>query len=477
MKLYKILLFTILALAVINCKNDDDRVSLADADSDSIIDLEDNCPNSPNTAQEDSDGDGIGDVCDDDVDGDGVPNTADNCPDISNPDQADDDNDGIGNVCDDGTSYVPIAPCDNGFAGPYPCNGYDLMTYFSLDDLNATSGNDSWGWTDPIDGKEYAIIGLNNGTAFIDITNPANAVFLGKLPTATTNSPWRDIKVYNNYAYIVSEASNHGLQTFDLTRLRDVSSPPQTFTADNHLTDMGSCHNIVINEAIGFAYAVGCNTFSGGAHFIDLSNPALPVSAGGYAADGYTHDAQVITYNGPDTDHTGKEIYLGSNENEIVIVDVTDKTNPTHIAAISYPNFGYVHQGWFTEDQRYFLLGDEVDELSSGFNTRTIIFNLSDLDNPQFVSSYEGPTAAIDHNGYIKDNRYYQSNYSRGMTVLDASNAGGGTLTETGFFDTYPENNSANFDGVWSLYPFFDSGNIVISDINRGLFIVRESGN
>ena len=127
MKLYKILLFTILALAVINCKNDDDRISLADADSDSIIDLEDNCPNTPNTAQVDSDEDGIGDVCDEDVDGDGVPNSADNCPDISNPDQADDDNDGIGNVCDDGSSYVPLAPCDNGFAGPYPCNGYDLM--------------------------------------------------------------------------------------------------------------------------------------------------------------------------------------------------------------------------------------------------------------------------------------------------------------------------------------------------------------
>ena len=87
-------------------------------------------------------------------------------------------------------------PCDNGLAGNFPCSGYDLMGQFDLNDLNAGSGNDSWGWTDPLDGKEYAIVGLNNGTAFIDISQPANPVYLGKLPTHTTNSLWRDIKVY-----------------------------------------------------------------------------------------------------------------------------------------------------------------------------------------------------------------------------------------------------------------------------------------
>jgi len=97
-------------------------------------------------------------------------------------------------------------PCQNGFAGSFPCEGYDLLDSLSLNDLDADAGNDSWGWTDPETGVEYALIGLNNGTAFIDISNPTNVIFVGKLPTHTTNSAWRDVKVYGNYAFIVSEA-------------------------------------------------------------------------------------------------------------------------------------------------------------------------------------------------------------------------------------------------------------------------------
>ncbi len=86
-------------------------------------------------------------------------------------------------------------PCENGFAGIYPCNDYDLMSHITLSEMSAGAGNDSWGWTDSTNGKEYAIIGLNNGTAFIDISDPVNPVYLGKLPTATSNSSWRDVKV------------------------------------------------------------------------------------------------------------------------------------------------------------------------------------------------------------------------------------------------------------------------------------------
>ena len=115
-------------------------------------------------------------------------------------------------------------PCENGMAGVYPCLGYDLLSRISLEELGSLSGNDNWGWTDPETGKEYVISGLDDGTAFIDISNPEEPFFLGKLLTATENSSWRDIKVYKNHAFIVSEATDHGMQIFDLTQLRDVFS-------------------------------------------------------------------------------------------------------------------------------------------------------------------------------------------------------------------------------------------------------------
>jgi choice-of-anchor B domain-containing protein len=266
------------------------------------------------------------------------------------------------------------------------------------------------------------------------------------------------------------------MQVFDLTRLRNVANVPEVFTADAHYTGFGSAHNMVINEANGYAYAVGTGTFSGGPHFVDISDPLNPVAAGGYAADAYSHDAQVVTYNGPDTDYTGKEILIGSNVNEVVIVDVTDKANPTRISTINYANIGYTHQGWFTEDMRYFILGDELDERNFGINTRNIVFNFSDLDNPTFHMDYIGPTTAIDHNGYVKDNLFFLANYSAGVRMIDIANIGSSTMTEVGFFDTNPLNDNASFNGVWNVYPFFASGNIILSDINRGFFIIRKSG-
>ncbi|WP_103069134.1 choice-of-anchor B family protein [Aquimarina sediminis] len=372
--------------------------------------------------------------------------------------------------------------CKNGIArGTYLCNGYDFVSRITLADMRASSGNDSWGWTDKSTGKEYALIGLNNGTAFIDLSTPDNPIYLGKLPTATVSSSWRDVKVYRDHAFIVSEATNHGMQVFDLTRLRNISNPPQTFDADVHFTDFGSAHNIVINEDSGFAYAVGTSrsgTFQGGPVFVNIQDPKDPILVGGFLSSGesaYSHDAQAINYQGPDTDYIGREILIGSNEIEIVIADITDKNNPTTISTIKYPDVGYTHQGWFTEDMQYFVLGDETDEQKVGFNTRTIIFDFKDLDNPKLHMIYNGTTPAIDHNGYVKGNLLYLANYSAGIRVLDISDIGNKNITEIGFFDSYPSNNSASFNGAWNVYPYFESGNIVISDIERGFLLVRKS--
>ncbi len=367
--------------------------------------------------------------------------------------------------------FIFPAPCDGGLAGGiYPCNKVDLIYKIDLDILDASRGNDCWGWTDDSTGKEYALMGLDNGTAFIDISDPAAPVYLGKLRTETSSSSWRDIKVYKDHAFVVSEANGHGMQVFDLNQLRNVSNPPENFNADAVYKGFGSAHNIVINEDTGFAYAVGTATFDGGPHFINIQNPLKPVAAGGYSMGEYSHDAQVVTYNGPDVEHEAKEILIGSNENKVVIVDISDKLNPIEIATITYPQTGYTHQGWFTEDQKYFILGDELDELEFGLNSRTIVFDFSDLDNPSLFLEYIGPTPAIDHNGYVHGNSYYLSNYTAGLRILNISD---GNLSEIAFFDSFPTNNTASFNGAWSVFPYFESGHVIISDIETGFYLVK----
>ncbi|MBT8255116.1 MAG: choice-of-anchor B family protein, partial [Bacteroidia bacterium] len=298
-------------------------------------------------------------------------------------------------------------PCSGGNAAGFPCDGFNLQFDVPPGAMGASAANDSWGWTDPQDGKEYAIIGLDNGTAFFDISDPVNSVYLGKLDTHSSSTIWRDVKVYDNHAFIVSEAGGHGMQVFDLTRLRNVNNPPEVFTEDAHYNAFGGAHNIAINEDSGFAYVIGSSTFNGGPHFIDISDPTNPVAAGGYSLDGYSHDAQIVTYNGPDTDYQGREIFFGSNTDRLVIVDVTDKSNPQPISIATYPNTSYTHQGWLTEDQSIFIVGDEIDELDFGFNTRSIIFDVSDLDNPDFSFEFFGTTPATDHNGYVKGDYFY----------------------------------------------------------------------
>lgn len=364
------------------------------------------------------------------------------------------------------------AACIDGLANGYACNAVDLMAFMDITEMGGTStteANDIWGWTDPDTGKEYALVGLETGTAFVDVSDPEQPVYLGTLPTHTSSSIWRDIKVYNNHAFIVSEASAHGMQVFDLTELRSVSNPPATFSNSAHYNGFGSAHNIVINEASGFAYSVGSNMCAGGLEMIDISNPLNPTDAGCFSSDGYTHDAQCVIYNGPDTQHQGKEICVNSNEDTITIVDVTTKSNPIQLSRQGYPTSAYVHQGWFDEEQRYFYQNDELDE--SGTNTRTIIWDLTDLDDPFIASEYFGETTAIDHNLYVRGNLLYETNYTAGLRIIDVTDRE--NPQEVAFFDTYPSNNAATFNGTWSNYPYFASGNIIVSSIEAGLFIVR----
>lgn len=360
------------------------------------------------------------------------------------------------------------AACIGGTAGSFPCSNVELLSALRF----CAPANDLWGWVDPATGTEYALLGIQNGTVFVDIDDPEDPIVVGFLATHSGNSTARDIKTLGNYAFIVSEANNHGLQIFDLTRLRS-SAPKTTFFADAHFSGFATAHNIAINEETGFAYVVGSNRCSGGLYMLDLSNPEVPDFVGCFADDFYTHDTQCVVYHGQDLDYQGSEICFNSNENTVTIVDVSDKSAPVQIRRASYPGAQYTHQGWLTEDHDYFLVNDESDELSVGHNTRTYVWDVSDLDTAFLVGSHDGETSSTDHNLYIDGDYVYEANYTGGLQLLRTGNLANVELLEVGYFDTVPGTDGATLLGAWTAYPFLPSGTILMSDIDRGLFMLR----
>jgi len=414
-------------------------------------------------------------------------------------------------------------PCEDGIASGFNCENVDLFAQVSIYDLSGDSNrvflNDIWGWTDPQTQKEYALVGLTNGTSFVDISDPENPVVVARLPESrltakfkqltldqypacdlglgttersksiTEGSSWRDLKVYDNHAFIVSDAQPHGMQVVDLTKLRDYAGEVLQLDHDALYDQFGPAHNIIINEETGFAYAAGvtqselCGSRDeSGLHMIDIRDPKNPEFAGCYIdstpgnyriAPGYIHDAQCVIYDGPDSEHQGKEVCFNSAEGNVVIADVSDKGNPTTISFERQIDMQYSHQGWLTEDQSYFLMNDELDERNLGRGTKTYIWDVRDLDEPEFIGYFEHTTFSIDHNLYIKDNYVYETNYNSGLQILDASDIANANLNRVAYFDTQPMTDASNFHGTWSNYPYFESGMVVLSDIETGLFIVR----
>ena len=179
----------------------------------------------------------------------------------------------------------------------------------------------------------------------------------------------------------------------------------------------------------------------------------------------------------------------------------------TEISRVAYPDASYSHQGWMDEQQRYYFNGDELDELydSDVPNTRTIVIDMIDLDNPFVEALYDHDTVAIDHNMYTHDGLLYQSNYTAGLRVFDIEQSvltfdgvsvGPKTegveaasfeaaavnpderLVESMFFDTFPDDDEApvtEFSGTWSNYPYFESGVIPVTGIGDGFFLLRPS--
>ncbi|MGB1048534.1 MAG: choice-of-anchor B family protein [Rhodothermales bacterium] len=378
--------------------------------------------------------------------------------------------------------------CEEGKAGLFPCEGVDLLSMVSTDALANDRGanlNDIWGWTDPESGREIVLAGRTDGTSFIDITDPANPVIIGQV-MRTDGSPgawWRDVKTYQNYAYIVADGSgDHGMQVFDLTRLLDVdpADMPVDFEPDMTYDGVASSHNIIINEETGFGYAVGSGSGPGGCggqlHMLDLNDPGNPRFLGCYTNTEYggTHDAQCVLYRGSDSDYVGREVCFNSNSNALILADVTDKENPTTITVAEYPNTAYTHQGWLSEDHNYFFMNDELDEMNDIVDaTRTLIWDMSDLDEPILVGEYYHGNSASDHNLYVKGNLMYQSNYQAGLRILDITDPE--NPVEVASFDTAPfAEDVKGFAGSWSNYPYFKSGVIVVSSQAEGVFMLKK---
>jgi choice-of-anchor B domain-containing protein len=347
----------------------------------------------------------------------------------------------------------------------YRSVGLNLRSWIPLPEFgpNVTSGNDCWGYTSP-SGKEYALIGLSNGTGFVDITTPADAQIVAHRTGPT--SLWRDIKVYGHHAYVVSEGGG-GIQIFDMSQIDDgiVTTLPSAAS--------GATHNVVIDEVSGFLYRTGGSGGPAGLRIYDLADPTSPAFVGQWNLR-YIHDAQVVTYTGGP--YADREIAFcfsesgpGGGSPGVDILDVTNKSNIIHLSLGQYSSPAFSHQGYLSPDRRYLYLNDELDEVNFGGTTQTRILDVSDLSNPIQVATFTNGNTSIDHNMYTIGDIIFAANYRSGLRVFDATDPV--NLVEIGYYDTYPPDDHADFNGLWSTYPYFPSGTVIGSDLEKGLFV------
>lgn len=353
---------------------------------------------------------------------------------------------------------VPFA-----WSQPFDSNNVSMYAWIKPGDVGASGGNDCWGYTSPT-GREYALMGFNNKITIVEITDPANPVIVKSI--GHSDSLWGDVKVYRDFCYVVNE-SGGGVQAIDLSNIDNGQAVLVSSFGP------GASHNIAINEDSGFLYAVGSSLNGGRPVAYDLrTNPGNPTEAGRISSQqgSYIHDAQIVTM----TD--GREIMFGASEGRGVdIYDVSDKQNMVKLSRTTYPGLSYCHQMWTNDDHTILYVDDELDELN-GYTqtTRTLVFDVSDLTNPVLVNTFTTGLPAIDHNLYYKDGFVYESNYTTGLHIFDAR-TDPINPTEVGFFDTYTESNGLGFAGAWNVYPFFPSGTVIVSDLDRGLFILDVS--
>lgn len=390
-------------------------------------------------------------------------------------------------------SSIAATPCVGGSAAGLPCNNVDLLSHVGFVDVSTrpSGGNDIWGFVDLNTGREYAIVGFNLGTAVFDVTDATDPREVGFVDGQ--NAVWRDIKVYQYfdaaqdrwkaYAYVTTDGSTDGLFIIDMTGL------PHSIQRVGYSSDITRAHNVYATDtdfSTGISLAdntptliiAGSSSGNGNFRSYSLADPRSPSFITGGTGIGYMHDAASlqITDARKDTQCANAgahcELLLDFNENTFEIWDVTNAATPVRLSNTPYGNAGYVHSGWWSEDKQFVFVHDELDERDSLLPTTLRVFNISNLGAPTLAGTWSGPTNAIDHNGFVRGNRYYMSNYSRGLTVLDITNPA--VPSAVGRIDTYPASDGTSFVGAWGAYPFFYSGNIAVNDINSGFYMAAE---
>jgi choice-of-anchor B domain-containing protein len=387
--------------------------------------------------------------------------------------------------------------CVDGSSAGFACKNIALLGRLPLSSLPTSSGaaNDIWGHVDLNDMREYAIIGLQRGVAVIDVSAPESPVVVGSISGQATT--WRDIKVLQYYdaeqqrfqAYVYSggDSVTEGLSIIDLgdlpNSIRLITRSSQDRASHNiYISGVDYTTNTALKDQIPLLHVAGSPNFGGSWRTFDISNPEIPSAAYRNSAasrNDYTHDASslLITDQRASRDcvlpnASSCNVMLDFNEQEVRLWQHNDDQQAVELSRVTYPNLEYVHSGWWSENKQFIFVHDELDERQHAINTSLNIFDISDLKAPQLVATWVGPTRATDHNGYVKGNKYYISNYERGVTILDIGNAT--APREIGYFDTFGTSDNASFNGVWGVYPFLPSGIILASDIQGGLYILRD---
>ncbi|HZH99084.1 MAG TPA: choice-of-anchor B family protein [Fimbriimonadaceae bacterium] len=347
----------------------------------------------------------------------------------------------------------------------YERQGVRLLSRIPLNAFpgQPSSGSGCSGYTSP-SGREIAIMGLRNGNAVVDITNAASPIQLAHIPGPV--SSWHESVVLGDFSYAVTEGGG-GMQIIDL---RNVDNGQATLAGTYTGGGLNNVHTIQANPATKHLYLNGSNL---GFVVLDASSPTAPVQVGRWTTR-YVHDSQIVSYtSGP---YAGKEIgFLCCGGNGLYIVDLTNKANIITLGFVKYiESGGYCHSGALTPDKKYFLVNDEFDEGNSITNACTThIINVENLSQPQYVGTFTNGVNSIDHNSHLRDGYLFLAAYRSGLRVYDASNPL--AMKETGFFDTYPSGNGFSYDGNWAVYAGYPSGNVLLADINRGMFVVDPS--